>query len=64
MRIPALRERADEMICLVTPDHMYAVGLWYQDFTQTTDVEVRELLDAAARELPKPPPDHVQPRAR
>jgi putative phosphoribosyl transferase len=48
----ALRERADEMICLVTPDHMYAVGLWYQDFTQTTDAEVRGLLDAAARELP------------
>jgi predicted phosphoribosyltransferase len=28
---------------------MYAVGLWYEDFTQTTDAEVRELLDAAAR---------------
>lgn len=48
----ALGERADEMICLVTPERLYAVGIWYQDFTQTTDAEVRELLDAAARELP------------
>jgi len=48
----ALRERADEMVCLSTPEHMYAVGLWYEDFAQTTDVEVRELLDAAARKLP------------
>jgi len=48
----ALRERTDEMICLVTPARLVAVGLWYQDFEQTTDREVRELLDAAARELP------------
>jgi predicted phosphoribosyltransferase len=48
----ALGERADEMICLNTPDRMYAVGLWYEDFTQTSDAEVRQLLDTAARELP------------
>ena len=47
-----LRGIADEMICLYTPEPMYAVGPWYQDFTQTTDVEVRELLKTAARELP------------
>jgi putative phosphoribosyl transferase len=50
----ALRSRADDMICLVTPDHMYAVGAWYDDFTQTTDAEVRELLDASAREHRRP----------
>jgi len=44
----AMRERADEMVCLLTPDQMYAVGLWYEDFSQTTDAEVRKLLDAAA----------------
>jgi predicted phosphoribosyltransferase len=59
-----LRERADEMICLVTPGRMYAVGIWYQDFTQTTDTEVRELLDAAARALSGPQRDHTQPSAR
>jgi putative phosphoribosyl transferase len=48
----AMSERADEMICLYTPARMYAVGVWYEDFTQTTDAEVRELLDAAARNLP------------
>jgi putative phosphoribosyl transferase len=42
-----LGERADEMICLVTPGRMYSVGAWYEDFEQTTDAEVRELLDAA-----------------
>ena len=48
----ALGERADEMICLVTPDRLYSVGAWYEDFTQTTDDEVRELLDSAARDQP------------
>jgi putative phosphoribosyl transferase len=46
-----LGRRADSTVCLVTPDRMYAVGLWYEDFTQTTDDEVRSLLDAAQREL-------------
>lgn len=38
----------DEMICLLQPQQLYAVGLWYVDFSQTTDSEVRALLDAAA----------------
>ena len=46
----ALGDRADEMVCLLTPARLHAVGLWYQDFTQTSDDEVRALLDAAARE--------------
>jgi putative phosphoribosyl transferase len=46
-----LARRADEMICLLTPRDLYAVGLWYDDFSQTTDAEVRELLEASAREL-------------
>jgi predicted phosphoribosyltransferase len=46
----ALGDRADEMICLVTPARLHAVGAWYVDFTQTGDSEVRALLDAAARE--------------
>lgn len=41
----ALAMRADEMICLYTPEQLYAVGLWYADFTQTSDAEVRELLE-------------------
>ncbi len=38
------RSEADEIVCLRTPEPFYAVGLWYEDFSQTTDEEVRELL--------------------
>ena len=37
-------EEADETVCARTPEPFYAVGLWYQDFSQTTDEEVRDLL--------------------
>jgi len=39
-----LKRVVDEVICATTPDPFYAVGLWYEDFSQTTDEEVRELL--------------------
>jgi erythromycin esterase-like protein/predicted phosphoribosyltransferase len=39
-----LRKLADEVICAFTPEPLYAVGRWYQDFSQTSDEEVRELL--------------------
>ena len=42
-----LRTEADEVICATTPEPFRAVGLWYQDFSQTTDDEVRELLARA-----------------
>jgi putative phosphoribosyl transferase len=42
---------ADEIVCLRTPEPFQAVGLWYSDFTQTTDDEVHELLDRAAATL-------------
>lgn len=42
----------DEIVCAVTPDPFYAVGLWYQDFSPTTDEEVRELLQRGASALP------------
>jgi putative phosphoribosyl transferase len=41
----------DEIICDATPRPFQAVGLWYEDFSQTTDAEVRELLDRAAEEM-------------
>src|SRR5438876_302211 len=40
-----MEDEADEVICAATPEPFRAVGLWYEDFTQTTDEEVRELLD-------------------
>jgi predicted phosphoribosyltransferase len=41
-------QEVDDVICAVKPELFYAVGLWYQDFSQTTDEEVRDLLRQAA----------------
>jgi predicted phosphoribosyltransferase/dienelactone hydrolase len=40
----ALAREADEVVCAVTPEPFRAVGLWYRNFDQTTDDEVRALL--------------------
>ena len=39
-----LKAEADDVVCAMTPEPFFAVGHWYEDFTQTTDNEVRELL--------------------
>jgi predicted phosphoribosyltransferase len=44
-----LRHEVDEVVCPYTPYPFQAVGRWYEDFTPTTDEEVRQLLAAAAR---------------
>jgi putative phosphoribosyl transferase len=46
----ALRGQADEVVCVAIPEPFQAVSLWYQDFSQATDEEVRILLDEAWRE--------------
>ena len=38
------KTEVDEIVCAVTPEPFHAVGLWYEDFSQTTDEEVRDLL--------------------
>jgi erythromycin esterase-like protein/predicted phosphoribosyltransferase len=43
----ALGAVADEVVCALTPQPFYAVGAWYGDFAQTTDHEVRALLEQA-----------------
>jgi predicted phosphoribosyltransferase len=40
---------ADDVVCLLTPRNLVAVGSWYRHFGQTTEMEVRRLLDASAR---------------
>ena len=42
-----LAHEADEVVCLTTPEPFHAVGLWYEDFSATTDDEVRALLEEA-----------------
>jgi putative phosphoribosyl transferase len=44
-----LKTIADDTVCLLTPERFFAVGEWYDDFTQTTDGEVVEALATAAR---------------
>jgi len=44
------RTETDETVCAITPEPFLAVGYWYEDFSQTTDDEVRELLRRAAGE--------------
>lgn len=39
----------DEIICAATPTPFYGVGAWYDDFSQTSDEEVRHLLELGAR---------------
>jgi putative phosphoribosyl transferase len=41
----SLREVADNVVCAVTPEPFRAVSLWYDDFSQTTDEEVHQLLE-------------------
>jgi putative phosphoribosyl transferase len=46
------RDIVDEVVCVITPDPFYAIGLWYEDFSQTTDEEVCDLLARAAQAHP------------
>ena len=39
-----LQLEVDEIVCLEIPEMMSAIGLWYEDFSQTTDEEVKRLL--------------------
>jgi len=44
-----LAAEVDEIVCETPPEPFLAVGRWYEDFSQTTDEEVRDLLERAAR---------------
>lgn len=47
-----LRVLVDDVVCAMAPERFYAVGMWYENFTQTTDNEIRELLEKAAQPRP------------
>lgn len=44
-----IRSEVDQLVCLSTPWPFRAVGIWYEHFSQTSDQEVRALLDAARK---------------
>src|SRR5436190_9695131 len=46
-----IEQEADETICLSTPPFFQAVGQYYEDFSQTSDEDVRELLTQAAQDV-------------
>ncbi|HQR97215.1 MULTISPECIES: phosphoribosyltransferase [unclassified Polaromonas] len=50
----ALQGVADEVVCVAMPEPFRAVGLWYRQFPQTSDDEVRTLLDDARVHAPSP----------
>jgi predicted phosphoribosyltransferase len=47
-----MERAADEVAAVLAPEHFYAVGQWYENFSQTSDDEVRDLLAQAARRQP------------
>jgi putative phosphoribosyl transferase len=51
------RGLVDEVVCQATPRPFHAVGVWYDDFSQTSDEEVRELLERADARVSSSTPD-------
>jgi putative phosphoribosyl transferase len=47
-----IQRQADEVVAVMIPERFYAVGQWYEDFSQTSDEEVRDLLAQAVRRQP------------
>jgi putative phosphoribosyl transferase len=45
-----LAAEVDEIVCLLTPEPFFAVGMWYADFSETTDDDVRRLLQESRSE--------------
>jgi putative phosphoribosyl transferase len=52
--VESLRREVDELVCLHTPEDLYAIGQFYHDFSQVADDEVRELLERASLPSEKP----------
>jgi len=60
----AMRRHADDCVCVLAPPQFRGVGEWYVDFSQTTDAEVRALLNAAARRVGTDPQSHLRAPVR
>jgi putative phosphoribosyl transferase len=57
-----LREWADDVLCLATPHPFLAVGLWYDDFSETTDADVVAILQENWAQAPAPHPTAARAR--
>lgn len=49
--VESLQSVVDEVVCLLTPESLHSIGMWYEDFSQTTDQEVQDLLQQSANEF-------------
>lgn len=49
----SLRGEVDELVCLLQPEDLIAISMWYDEFPQTTDEEVQALLKGAEPSLPE-----------
>lgn len=47
-----LSTEVDEIVCAMTPEPFFGVGYWYEDFSQTSDKEVHDLLVQSEQENP------------
>jgi putative phosphoribosyl transferase len=47
-----LEREVDEVVCVATPEPFMAISLWYEDFDQTTDGEVRDIIDRSSARPP------------
>src|SRR6266545_4579052 len=47
----AFQFEVDEMVCAMTPEPFYGLSRWYEDFSQTTDAEVRMFLEQANHQM-------------
>ncbi|MBI2816509.1 MAG: phosphoribosyltransferase [Acidobacteria bacterium] len=56
-----LRGEVDDLVCARTPEQFYAVGMWYEDFSQVTDDDICELLNKAALEIGRPTEHYSRP---
>jgi predicted phosphoribosyltransferase len=52
--VSSIRKIVDDVICLTTPAFFYAVGQSYRNFSQTTDEEVRRLLEDTRQQRASP----------
>ncbi len=62
LSIESLREEADGVVCVLEPERMWSVGLWYDRFEPTADTEIAELLAGIGGDGHPPAPPNLTPR--
>jgi putative phosphoribosyl transferase len=61
--VAELRPQVDDLVCLLAPRQLFAIGGWYEDFRQVEDAEVTALLEQARQEQAEAPSVEAESRA-